>query len=201
MDLVNIIQKREGRVNHLASRFRHFNIKLLVISSQNFRAVSPIIRQNATNIVIGSPFPNRKELLKVAEERLKLCKLSPFAKNFPIELNPATTLGGSINFSNKPHADSCKKGMFESIIFKQRSDIDYIFCNYYANVEYKIKGCRHISIIIGNDDEVVNPIKTYNWLTKNKPVINIEMIDGMGHRFDLETFTKFTQPILNMDFI
>ena len=60
--------KREGRVNHLASRFRHFNIKLLVISSQNFRAVSPIIRQNATNIVIGSPFPNRKELLKVAEE-------------------------------------------------------------------------------------------------------------------------------------
>ncbi len=60
--------KREGRINHLASRFRHFNIKLLVISSQNFRSVSPIIRQNATNVIIGSPFPNRKELLKVAEE-------------------------------------------------------------------------------------------------------------------------------------
>ena len=60
--------KREGRVNHLASRFRHFNIKLLIISSQNFRAVSPIIRQNSTNVIIGSPFPNRKELLKVAEE-------------------------------------------------------------------------------------------------------------------------------------
>ena len=60
--------KREGRVNHLASRFRHFNIKLLIISSQNFRSVSPIIRQNATNVIIGSPFPNRKELLKVAEE-------------------------------------------------------------------------------------------------------------------------------------
>jgi len=60
--------KREGRINHLASRFRHFNIKLLIISSQNFRAVSPIIRQNATNVIIGSPFPNRKELLKVAEE-------------------------------------------------------------------------------------------------------------------------------------
>ena len=60
--------KREGRVNHLASRFRHFNIKLLIISSQNFRAVSPIIRQNATNVIVGSPFPNRKELLKVAEE-------------------------------------------------------------------------------------------------------------------------------------
>ena len=60
--------KREGRINHLASRFRHFNIKLLVISSQNFRAVSPIIRQNATNVIVGSPFPNRKELLKIAEE-------------------------------------------------------------------------------------------------------------------------------------
>ena len=60
--------KREGRINHLASRFRHFNIKLLIISSQNFRAVSPIIRQNATNVIVGSPFPNRKELLKVAEE-------------------------------------------------------------------------------------------------------------------------------------
>ena len=67
--------------------------------------------------------------------------------------------------------------------------------------KYKIKSSRHISVIIGNDDEVVNPTKTYDWLTKNKPVINIEMIDGMGHRFDLETFTKFTQPILNMDFI
>lgn len=60
--------RREGRVNHLASRFRHFNIKLLIISSQNFRSVSPIIRQNATNVIIGSPFPNRKELLKIAEE-------------------------------------------------------------------------------------------------------------------------------------
>ena len=60
--------KREGRINHLASRFRHFNIKLLIISSQNFRSVSPIIRQNATNVIVGSPFPNRKELLKIASE-------------------------------------------------------------------------------------------------------------------------------------
>jgi hypothetical protein len=60
--------KREGKINYLASRFRHFNIKLLIISAQNFRSCSPIIRQNATNVIIGSPFPNRKELLKVAEE-------------------------------------------------------------------------------------------------------------------------------------
>jgi len=52
----------------LCSRFRHFNIKLLIISSQNIRAVSPILRQNATNVIIGSPFPNERELQKCAEE-------------------------------------------------------------------------------------------------------------------------------------
>ena len=60
--------RREAKINHLASRFRHFNIKLLIISSQNFRACSPIIRQNATNVIVGSPFPNEKEKLKMAEE-------------------------------------------------------------------------------------------------------------------------------------
>ena len=60
--------RREARINHLCSRFRHFNIKLLIISSQNFRSCSPIIRQNATNVVVGSPFPNQKELGKMAEE-------------------------------------------------------------------------------------------------------------------------------------
>jgi len=60
--------KRESKINHLCSRFRHFNIKLLIVSSQNFRSCSPIIRQNATNVIIGSPFPNQKELGKLAEE-------------------------------------------------------------------------------------------------------------------------------------
>ena len=60
--------KREATINHLCSRFRHYNIQLLLISSQNFRAVSPIVRQNATAVIIGSPFPNQKELGKVAEE-------------------------------------------------------------------------------------------------------------------------------------
>jgi len=60
--------RREAKINHLCSRFRHFNIKLLIISSQNFRMCSPIIRQNATNVIVGSPFPNQKELGKMAEE-------------------------------------------------------------------------------------------------------------------------------------
>lgn len=60
--------RREANVNHLASRFRHYGIRLLLMSSQNYRSVSPVIRSNATNMIIGSPFPNMKELGKIAEE-------------------------------------------------------------------------------------------------------------------------------------
>ncbi len=61
--------KRESKVNHLCSRYRHYNIKLLVISSQKFKgSVSPVVRANATDVIIGSPFPNQKELLSIAEE-------------------------------------------------------------------------------------------------------------------------------------
>jgi len=61
--------KRESKINHLASRYRHFNIKMLIISSQKFTgSVSPIIRANATDVIIGSPFPNQKELERIAEE-------------------------------------------------------------------------------------------------------------------------------------
>jgi len=60
--------RREAKLNHISSRFRHSNIQLLYYSSQNFRKVSNIIRQNATNVIIGSPFPNQKELEKIAEE-------------------------------------------------------------------------------------------------------------------------------------
>jgi hypothetical protein len=61
--------KREAKVNHLASRYRHYNIKLLLMSSQKFTgSVSPVIRANATNLIIGSPFPNTKELERIFEE-------------------------------------------------------------------------------------------------------------------------------------
>lgn len=61
--------KREASVNHLASRFRHYNIRLLLFSSQKFTgAVSPVIRANATNVIIGSPFPNQAELKRIAAE-------------------------------------------------------------------------------------------------------------------------------------
>jgi hypothetical protein len=66
-DIIGMI-RRESYLNHLASRFRHYNIRLLLMSSQNYRAVSPIIRSNCTHMIIGSPFPNSRELGKIAEE-------------------------------------------------------------------------------------------------------------------------------------
>ena len=57
-----------SKVNALASRSRHLNIRLLLFSTQKFMgAVSPVVRANATNVIIGSPFPNQKELNAIAE--------------------------------------------------------------------------------------------------------------------------------------
>ncbi len=66
-DIIGTI-RREAFVNGLASRFRHYGIDLLLMSSQNYRKVSPVIRSNATHMIIGSPFPNNKELGKIFEE-------------------------------------------------------------------------------------------------------------------------------------
>jgi hypothetical protein len=60
--------KNGAYVNKLSTRFRHYNIKLLLFSTQVFRSVSNIIRQNCTSLIVGSPFANKSELLKIAEE-------------------------------------------------------------------------------------------------------------------------------------
>ena len=62
---------------------------------------------------------------------------------------------------------------------------------------YDIKGCSHIHIISGTEDDVVNPFKTFDWLTENKPTADFKLINGMGHRFDLDRFISFTKPIMD----
>jgi hypothetical protein len=65
-DCVGILDKH---VANLVTRSRHYGIKLLVISVQKFRgALDPIIRANATDVIVGSPFPNMKELTAISEE-------------------------------------------------------------------------------------------------------------------------------------
>jgi len=60
--------KGGSMIYHLASRFRHYNIGLLVFSSQLFRGLPPVLRQNATHAIIGGPNPNQLEVDKIAEE-------------------------------------------------------------------------------------------------------------------------------------
>lgn len=54
-------------LDSLSSRYRHSNIHLLLISTQLFRKVSPVIRANATNILIGR-LQNSREVDKLDEE-------------------------------------------------------------------------------------------------------------------------------------
>lgn len=51
----------------LSSRFRHFNIQLLAYVTQSFKAIPPIVRNNATDIVVMKQ-SNAKELEKIMEE-------------------------------------------------------------------------------------------------------------------------------------
>jgi len=65
-DCVGLLDKT---VSNLVTRSRHYGIKLLIISVQKFRsAVDPIIRANATDVIVGSPFPNIRELSAISEE-------------------------------------------------------------------------------------------------------------------------------------
>lgn len=60
--------KGNSMIYHLASRFRHYNIGLLLMASQLFRGLPPVLRANATFVILGSPNPSEFELLKMAEE-------------------------------------------------------------------------------------------------------------------------------------
>lgn len=60
--------KGGSMIYHLASRSRHYNVGLLAFASQLFRGMPPVLRQNATHAIIGSPNPNQLEIDKIAEE-------------------------------------------------------------------------------------------------------------------------------------
>lgn len=60
--------KSKSMIYHLATRFRHYNIGLLMFASQLFRGLPPVLRQNATFAIIGGPNPSDFEVDKMAEE-------------------------------------------------------------------------------------------------------------------------------------
>jgi len=59
----------DKEIDRLVVKSRHFSVKLLMIASQKFRsALSPVVRANITDLIVGSPYPNMKDLKAVAEE-------------------------------------------------------------------------------------------------------------------------------------
>jgi len=65
-DILSTNFKKNNELSFLASRFRHYNI-FYVITTQAFRALSPIIRSNATNVIITKQ-QNDNEKSKIFEE-------------------------------------------------------------------------------------------------------------------------------------
>ncbi len=68
-DIINKDFKKNNAISFLASRFRHIETSI-IIAVQSFRAISPIIRSNATNIMIMKQQSAGKkgELAKIIEE-------------------------------------------------------------------------------------------------------------------------------------
>ena len=58
--------KKSNQVSFFSTRFRHY-IDFYIIAVQSFRAVSGMIRNNATDVIIHKQ-QNTKELIKIAEE-------------------------------------------------------------------------------------------------------------------------------------
>tara|TARA_Y100001934_G_C12321883_1_gene760478 strand:+ start:441 stop:1133 length:693 start_codon:yes stop_codon:yes gene_type:complete len=59
--------KKTNNVSFLSTRFRHHGISLLCFTTQSFRAVSNLIRGNATDVIIMKQ-QSAKELEKIIEE-------------------------------------------------------------------------------------------------------------------------------------
>ena len=63
-DLQNI--KVKSPFYNLATNFRHYGIGLLVYTVQNFKMIPPMVRNNATNLLIGTL--NSQQMKQIAQE-------------------------------------------------------------------------------------------------------------------------------------
>ena len=61
-----------SKIFHLATRYRHYGIRLLMFASQVFRCLPTSVRTNTSTVLI-SRTPNAKELEKLSEEYGPLC--------------------------------------------------------------------------------------------------------------------------------
>jgi len=66
-DILGSNMKRNNEISFLATRYRHHNIGLMGVFTQNFKSVDTILRNNATDVIIFKQ-TNNKQLLQLAEE-------------------------------------------------------------------------------------------------------------------------------------
>ena len=111
-DILGSNMKRNNEVSFLATRYRHHNIGLMGVFTQNFKSVDTILRNNATDIIIFKQ-TNNKQLLQIAEE------FSPFCgniKNFLKIYSIATA--GKYNFLYLKVQEGKALRNFESVLFE-----------------------------------------------------------------------------------
>lgn len=66
-DILGTNFKRNNEISFLATRFRHKNILLMLVTTQNFKSVDNILRNNATDVIINKQ-TNQKQLMSIVEE-------------------------------------------------------------------------------------------------------------------------------------
>jgi len=66
-DILGSNMKINNEISFLATRYRHHNIGLMGIFTQNFKSVDTILRNNATDVIIFKQ-TNNKQLIQIAEE-------------------------------------------------------------------------------------------------------------------------------------
>ena len=66
-DILGSNMKRNNEVSFLATRYRHHNIGMMGVFTQNFKSVDTILRNNATDVIIFKQ-TNNKQLIQIAEE-------------------------------------------------------------------------------------------------------------------------------------
>jgi len=59
--------KNSSVIYKFVSRYRHYNCGLLMMATQNFKSVPPIVRNNNSHVLLGK-ITNMKELEKLSEE-------------------------------------------------------------------------------------------------------------------------------------
>ena len=110
-DILSRNMKRNSEISFLCTRYRHLNIGLLGIFTQNLKSVDTIIRNNATDVIVHKQ-TNNKQLQGVIEE---WSGVYGGEKNFLALYNYATSTPYSFLYLKVYEGKALKS--FEEVIF------------------------------------------------------------------------------------